>query len=361
MLKKYAELITHYCHTIKKNNRVLIRTTPLATPLLQELYASLIKAGAMVECQLLFESQESLFYKHSTIHQCRTISDFYSHAITYFDNIITIDAPYDIHESAGWDKEKKHARKQASADIRQRFLNRAAKGELQWSLCIFPTESSAKIAGMSLEDYSSFIYNACFLNTPDPINAWTTLGKQQSAIVNYLNTCSTLHFTGPNIDITCSVKDRKWINSDGKRNMPSGEVFTSPIENSVNGQVHFTCPTLYDGKHIKNIRLEINEGYITRWSAEEGQEVLDSLFKIEGSRYFGEIAIGTNYNIKKFTNNILFDEKVGGTIHMAIGASYPETGGKNKSSIHWDLITDMNKGCIFSDETCIYKNGNFII
>ncbi len=181
-------------------------------------------------------------------------------------------------------------------------------------------------------------------------------------IINILNQKSLVQFKGPDIDITFSTKGRKWINSDGTNNMPSGEVFTTPVEDSVNGKIRFSFPGIYMGQEIEDICLEVKEGEIVKWSAKKGEALLTTLLEIPGAKRFGEAAVGTNRGIQKFTRNMLYDEKIGGTIHMAIGACYPETGGKNESPIHWDMLADMkNGGEIFADGECVYRDGEFLI
>lgn len=361
MLNKYAHLLTHYCLNTQKGDAVLVRSTPLAAPLLQELYAELLKAGAHVEFQLGFENKSKLFYEHASGNQLDHVSDFYSHAVQHFDAVLTIMAPYDVNETRDSDSNKKRQVQLAMNTVKKTFLSRAAKGDLKWSLCVYPTESAAKECGMTLSEYETFVYNACFLDHENPMQAWKELGATQQRIVDYLNTASHIEYLGPNIDISFSTLGRTWINSDGKRNMPSGEVFTSPVEDSVNGKVTFTCPTIYDGQDVETITLVVKEGHIESWKAHIGQDVLDRVFAIEGARYFGEVAIGTNSHIQTATKNILFDEKIGGTIHMAVGSSYPETGGKNESTVHWDMITDMTSGQIKADGKTIYENGKFLI
>jgi aminopeptidase len=228
------------------------------------------------------------------------------------------------------------------------------------SLCQFPTQASAELAKMSLAEYSNFIFEACKLNDEKPSASWQKLSKHQSDIVDKLHSFSKIRYVNKDTDISFSTKGRTWINSDGKTNMPSGEVYTSPVEDSVNGHIFFDYPSRYFGKEVENVTLKVEKGIIKEWDAEIGKEVLDKVFEMEGTRVFGEAAIGTNYSIKQATNNILFDEKIGGTIHMAIGQSYPQAGGKNKSSVHWDLICGMQAGGkIFGDEELIYENGMF--
>jgi aminopeptidase len=180
--------------------------------------------------------------------------------------------------------------------------------------------------------------------------------------VDHLNQCREVRYCHPDFDIRFSCAGRTWINSDGRANMPSGEVFTSPVEDSVNGSIRFSFPAIQLGRVVEGIRLEVKNGEIVHWQAEQGGDVLDEVFSMPGARYFGEAAIGTNRNIQQVTRNILFDEKIGGSVHMAIGQSYYQCGGKNKSDVHWDMITDMKQGGeIFADGKLIYRNGDFLI
>ena len=215
---------------------------------------------------------------------------------------------------------------------------------------------------MSLEEYEDFVYTSCFVDKPNPVEEWRKVHTQQEKASNFLNSVSEIHLVGEDTDITFNVKGRKWINCSGRENMPDGEIFTGPLENSVDGTIRFTYPGLVSGREIEDIRLTFKNGKVAEASAAKGDDLLQQLLKIEGADRLGETAIGTNYGITKFTKNMLFDEKMGGTIHMAIGNSYPETGGVNKSAIHWDILKDMKKnGEIYADNKLFYKNGKFII
>jgi len=215
---------------------------------------------------------------------------------------------------------------------------------------------------MSLEAYERFVYGACHLYDDDPVDSWNKVHAFQQRIVDYLNKVEYVHYKGSNMDIGFSVKGRTWINSDGKNNMPSGEVFSAPVEDSVNGKIRFSYPSIYMGQEVEDISLEVSNGEVVKWSAARGQRLLDEIFSIEGARRFGEVAIGTNREITRFTKNILFDEKIGGTVHLAVGQSYFHCGGLNKSSIHWDMIADMkDDGEIYADGNLIYRMGEFLI
>jgi aminopeptidase len=215
---------------------------------------------------------------------------------------------------------------------------------------------------MSKSEYEDFVFSACFLNENDPIAKWRQFDTDQHRIVDYLAGKENIRYVGRDIDISFSAKGRKWISDAGTKNMPCGEVFTSPVENSVNGKVRFSYPGFYLGQEIEDITLEVKDGIVTRWDAKKGKNLLDKIMETPGARQFGEAAVGTNTGIKKFTKNMLFDEKLAGTIHMALGQTILETGGKNESAIHWDMLADMHDGGeIYADDELIYKNGKFII
>ena len=235
-------------------------------------------------------------------------------------------------------------------------MQRGKVGDLRWVICNYPTQSLADAAKMSLDGYSNFIAEACFLNKDEPTSSWEKLSIDQKRYVDCLNKANNIHFKSEHVDVSFDISDRIWINSDGKRNMPSGEVFTSPVESSGNGRITFDYPSLLFGEEVENLTITLEDGLVKTWESPTHHDLFNELFNIEGANIIGEIAIGSNYAIKKPTLNTLFDEKIGGTIHMAVGASYPETGGKNKSSIHHDFVSSFNKNSeILIDGNQIYK------
>jgi len=359
--KKYAELLLDYSLEIKPNQKLYIKSTMLAEPLLRELYREGIKRGAHVVIDTTFSGQGKMLLDHGNADQLAFVDPNQRIAMNEFDAFLYIKAPYNLREDQNVDPEKRKLRSAGTKSVNQAYYDRTASGEMVRSLCLFPTQASAQEAGMSLEEYTDFVYRACNLHLENPTQAWLDRRANQQAIVDHLNTVDQVRYVGEGTDITFSTKGRTWINSDGRTNMPSGEVFTGPIEESVNGVVHFSYPSIFMGVEVQGITLEVKEGVVVKWSAEKGNEILDQVFEIEGARMFGEVAIGTNYNIQRATKNILFDEKIGGTIHMAVGQSYKQTGGKNQSTIHWDMIAEMkNGGQIFTDDKLIYESGKFI-
>ncbi len=363
MLTKYAQLLVNYCLDIKEGDRLFIQTTTLAEPLVREVYREALRAGAsLVETDMSFRERNRIFLSEANDAQLKTTSPFQHLAFSEFEAYLHIRAPFNLREDASNDTEKIKTRGIGTKEINNIYSERTANRTLKRNLCQYPTNASAQEAGMSLEEYEHFVFNACKLFEPDPIAAWLEVRKSQQHIVDHLNNCKSVRYVAEKMDITFSTEGRIWMNSDGQTNMPSGEVYTSPVENGVNGVVHFTYPCLYGGHEVEGVTLWVKEGYIERWEAKRGQDYLDKTFQIEGARRFGEAAIGTNYSINKMTKNILFDEKIGGTIHLAIGQSYLQTGGKNQSSVHWDMITDMTKGGeIIADGEVIYRNGLFLI
>ena len=359
--KKYADLLVHYCLRLQKGELLYIQSTFLAEPLIREIYKIASHMGVRVEFNLQFREMNKIFIDYADENLLNTVSSRELELISTCDAYLVIRAPYNLMEDAEIDDDKRKKRAKALSPINEIYFSRISDGSMKRCLCQYPTIASAQMAGMSLEDYENFIFQSCFLHTEIPADEWKKIGQQQQNIVDYLNKCDNIRYSNEKMDISFSVKNRIWINSDGKNNMPSGEIFTSPIENSVNGEAFFDYPSIIWGHEVSGIWLKVKDGEIIDWNAEIGKQTLDKVFEIEGSRYFGEVAIATNYAIQRPTKNILFDEKIGGTIHMAVGQSYLQAGGLNKSSIHWDLIANMKNGRIEADDQLIYKNGEFLI
>lgn len=361
MLNKYAQLLVHYCLSTKAGDRMYLRSTTLAEPLVREVYREAVKAGAKVDVDLSFREQNRILLEEGGKEQLQHLSPLFEEAMQAYDTYLYIRAPFNLREDQNVDPDKRKIRQQAQAGVMKTYFERTATLDMRRSLCQYPTLANAQEAGMSLEEYEAFIFNACRLYEDDPMQRWLAVREQQQQIVDLLDSRSEVRYVGNGTDISFRTDGRKWINSDGRTNMPSGEVYTSPVEDSVNGLIHFSYPGIYMGREVEGVTLHVKDGYIEKWEADRGKDFLDELFQIEGTRRFGEAAIGTNYNIKQMTKNILFDEKIGGTVHMAIGQSYLQAGGKNQSTVHWDMITDMTEaGEIYADGEKIYEKGRFL-
>jgi aminopeptidase len=362
---RYAALLVHYCLEVRPGDRVFISTTMLAEPLLRAVYKEAYAAGAaLVEYDMAFRERERLYLDVANDAALATPPPLMQLAMEEFDCYLAIRAPYNLRELQNAPKDAQKARQNGLKQINQTYFERTADRRLRRNLCQWPTDASAQEAGMSLSEYEAFVFGACKLLEPDPKAGWLATRAEQQRIVDHLNGAKKVRYrnTQHGTDIAFSTEGRSWINSDGQTNMPSGEVYTSPVEDQVNGVVHFTHPCIYQGHEVEGVTLWVRDGWIEKWEAKQGKDFLDTIFEIEGTRRFGEAAIGTNYGINRLTKNILFDEKIGGTIHMAIGQSYLQTGGKNESSVHWDMITDMTQGGqILADDTLIYQDGKFLI
>jgi aminopeptidase len=360
--EKYAAMLVNYSLGLKKGEKVLVKSSYLAEELIKEIYRHALNAGAHPEFQLSFRGEEKIFYDCACEEQLKYVSPASRCVVDNYDALLYIEAPFNSKELQNVKAEKKQIVSIARTDINRVFMQRAAAGQLKWTVCVFPTESAAQECGMSGSEYEKFVYSACFLYDDDPEASWKILHDKQQKVTDFLNSKIQIKYLGRDIDISFSTEKRRWINSDGRHNMPSGEVFTSPVEDSVNGKIRFSYPGIYMGQEIEDISLEVKDGYIVKWDAKKGKDLLDKIMEIRGTRRFGEVAVGMNKGINKFTKNMLFDEKIGGTIHMAAGAAYPETGGINESSIHWDMLADMSDGGqIYADGELIYENGDFII
>jgi aminopeptidase len=264
---------------------------------------------------------------------------------------------------SGIDPARQQMRNQAYAKWTEAYTKRSTSGELRWVMTNYPCQALAQDAEMSLADYENFIYQSTFADQVDPVQYWRDIHDEQERLISWLAGKRMISIRGPHADVTFSIAGRKFINSDGDQNMPSGEIFTSPEEASINGWVNFTYPAIHQGTAVEGIRLEFERGRIVKSTAEKNEEfLLKMLDTDEGSRIVGEFGIGTNYGISRFIKNILYDEKMGGTFHFALGSGFGEAGGLNESIIHWDLITDAaSETEMWVDGELFYKDGKFLI
>jgi aminopeptidase len=361
-IEKLAKLVVNYSVYCKKGDMVLIRAPIPAEELALEMYREVLRAGGYPIMNPTFSRTEEIFYEEAKDHHLDYASPYAKFLNENINCLIGISAEQNTRAMSNVDSKKMARAAAAGKASRQIFSKRSATNELKWCGLAFPTYAMAQEASMSLTEYENFVYGACLVDKKDPVAEWKKVSKKQQGMADYLDKVSKLEFYGEDTEITMSVKGRKWINSDGKHNMPSGEVFSAPVEDSVEGTIRFTYPGIYMGKEIEDITLTFKKGKVVKATAAKGQELLDNLLAIDdGAKRLGEVAIGTNDGIKKFTKKILFDEKLGGTIHMALGQAYLECRAKNESAIHWDIIKDMKKGGeIVADGETVYKNGKWL-
>jgi aminopeptidase len=273
-----------------------------------------------------------------------------------------IEAPENTRSLSRIDPSRKSQPRKALAPLSKLFMDRSSRGELHWCITVYPTQAAAQEADMSLADYQDFVYEAGLLNLEDPVKAWREERDRQLKVIGWLNGKEKVALKGENIDLTFSVKGRTFEPCAGEMNFPDGEIFTGPVEGSAQGWVRFGYPAIYDGQEVTDVELRFENGRCVQEKASKGQELLTALLNTDaGARYLGEWGIGTNYDIQRFTKNMLFDEKIGGTIHLALGGGYPETGSLNESGIHWDMLCDMSRSEVRVDGEVFYKDGKIVI
>lgn len=365
-LEKMAQVLVHYSLGVKKKDKVLLIGELPGLALIEALYEELIRAGAFVKTNLIVPRFEEIFLKEATAEQLQFTSPFSLHEVSICDKRIRVLAPENTRALSHIDPKRQTMVSKASEPIMAKFMERSAKGELQWQVTLAPTAASAQEAEMGLAEYEEFVFRAAFLDLPDPIEALRRLEKSQARIIDFLKDKKELHFkTKAGTDLRVNVEGMRWINACGKRNFPDGEVFTGPnlnaVDGGINGVVRFTYPAIWQSTVVENVELVFEKGRVVKASATKNEKFLKAILaQDEGASTLGEIAIGTNYRVSKFTQNILFDEKIGGTFHAALGAGYPETGNSNKSALHWDMICDLREGgTIDVDGVLISKDGRF--
>ncbi len=361
---KYAEVLVDYSVDVKKGDTVQIRATSAeAKELVKAVYKRVLQKGGHPIVRTSIVDLTDTFIKYATDEQLDYVDPITKMEYETIDKFISIGAPLNTKSMARADLNKLSRRGKATKQLSEILMSRSAKGEASWVIGDFPTNALAQEAKMSLDEYTEFLINSCYLNCEDPVAKLKELDIKQTKWAEYLNNVKQIRITGEKTDITFNVEGRRWISCSGKNNYPDGEVFTSPVEDGINGEIYFDFPQNYRGNEAHGVHLWIENGLIVKAEAEKGEEFLLAMLDMdEGSKGIGEIAIGTNDEIQEVTGNILFDEKIGGSIHMAVGASYPETGGKNVSGLHWDLIKNMkNGGKIYADGILIYENGKMLI
>jgi len=362
-IEKLADVLIDYSLAIREGDFFAINSPPIAAPLVEALYVRALKKGAFPVTSIGLPHLGELFLTHATPAQLAWVSPIQRLIIEQADATFSILADTNTKALTNTDPAKQMQRAAAMNDLTKTYMDRAASGALRWSLTLYPTEAYAQDAEMSLAEYEAFVFGAGLLDEPDPIAAWKKQGATQQRLIDWLKDKDQVHVVGPDTDLTLSIKDRVFINADGSRNFPDGEIFTGPVENSINGHIHFSYPANLGGREIEDIRLTFAHGVVTQATAARGQEYLTKLLDTDaGARRVGEFAFGTNYGIQRFTKNTLFDEKIGGTMHMALGRAYPETGGTNESAIHTDIVCDLRSGgTITVDGQTFAKDGKFVI
>jgi aminopeptidase len=358
-----ARILVDYSVGVRPNQLVRITGGPEGTPLILAVYQKVLERGAHPFLLVELEETQELFYAYASEVQLDYVPPFMTDIVEQIDASIEIWTDANTKRLTNADPAKQSRRSVARRPLFDRLLERSARKELRWAGTLYPTQAFAQDAEMSLREFEDFVYRACLVNEPDPIKAWKRISRKQQRVADWLNKAREIYVVAPDTDLRLGVKGRKWINCDGRQNFPDGEIFTGPIEDSVNGHIRYTYPACHYGREVEDVRLKFKDGKVVKATAAKNEEFLLKMLKAdEGARYVGEFAFGTNSGIQRFTKNTLFDEKIGGTIHLALGAGLPESGSKNKSAIHWDMVCDLRKGGeVRVDGTLFVKDGKILI
>ncbi len=362
-IEAFARILVDYSANIQPGEIVSIEGAPEGSPLLLAIYQRVLERGGHPWLQVQLHETEEIRYKMASDEQLDFVPNVLRQMTEEIDANIRVWTEINTKALTHVDPARQARAQAARRPIRERFMERAAKKELKWSTTAFPTQAFAQDAEMSLREFEDFVYSAALLHEPDPIAAWRAFAQEQQRLVDWLSGKERVRLIAPDTDLTLSVKGRTWFNSCGHENFPDGEIATGPVEDSAQGHVRFTYPACKAGREVQDVRLWFENGKLVQATAAKNQAYLEAMIDTDpGARYLGEFAFGTNRGIQRFTKNILFDEKIGGTVHMALGSGYAETGSVNRSAIHWDMICDLRQGGqVWVDDVLFVQDGQFMI
>lgn len=362
-LSKMAKILVHYSTGVQQGDKVHISGATPAIPLMEQLYVEALKAGAHPYVDVEVPSLSRYFYSFASKEQLEYFSPISKAMIDNFDVAIAIMSEENPHHLSGVDPKKQSLRHKVATKLSARQLKRMSNGSLRSCTTLYPTNAYASAAEMSLEDFEDFVFASCYVDHPDPLKRWKEVHRHHERIISYLSKYSSIRLVAPGTDLTFSYQGRQWKNCDGFLNFPDGEIYTCPVESTAEGFVEFTYPACLYGREVEQVRLVFEKGRVVEATAKKNEDFLLEMLNTDpGARRLGEFAIGTNHGVDRFTKNILFDEKIAGTCHLAVGLSAPGCGGKNKSAIHWDMVCDLRQeGKLYADGKLFYQDGEFVL
>jgi aminopeptidase len=360
---KLANLLVNYSLELKPGEIVRIDGGTVAAPFIRELYREALRAGANPRTRVEVEGIDVIAVGESSDEQLTFVSEIDRFEIETVDAIITIWGDRNTRALSQADPQRVSKKIASRRKLTNRLWERIDEDKAKWVGTRFPTDGHAQDAEMSLEEYEEFVYGACHVREDeDPVAHWRQVSVELNARARELNTFTELRIVGPDTDLRVSLAGREWLAADGKLNMPDGEIFTSPVETATEGDIRFSFPAIFQGRGVEDVRLRFEGGRVVHAEAGNGNEFLQSLLDMDaGARILGEVAFGLNYEIDRFTRDILFDEKIGGTMHFALGSSFKKLGGQNESGLHWDMICDLrDDGEVYADGELVWKAGSFL-
>jgi aminopeptidase len=360
---KLAELLIDYSLQLRPGQLVRIDGGTVAAPLVTEIYRHALRAGANPRTRIEVEGLDVIAVNEASDEQLSFVSEIERFEVENLDAIVTIWSERNTRSLTQADPQRVSRRIASRRKLTNRFWERIDAGEARWVGTRFPSDAHAQDAEMSLAEYEDFVYGACHVRADeDPVAHWRAVSAELNARARALDTVRELRIVGPDTDLRLGVDGRNWLAADGKLNMPDGEIFTSPVETETEGEIRFSFPAIFGGRGVEDVRLRFAGGRVVHAEATTGDDYLQSLLDMdEGSRILGEVAFGLNYEIDRFTRDILFDEKIGGTLHLALGSSFKKLGGRNDSGLHWDMICDLRaEGEVYADGELVWKAGRFL-
>lgn len=362
-LQRLAHVLVNYSIGARKGERLAIRAPMAAAPLVREIYREALRAGALPETFISVPGLNEILYKEGSDEQITHIPQPMRLLFEEYETMISLWAETNTKALNNVDHSRVALAQKANGDLLDTYMRRTMEGSFRWVGALYPTEASAQDAEMSLDEFETFVYRACFLDDDDPVARWVELSKQQERLVQWLKGKRTVHLRGQDTDLTFSIEGRPFINCDGHLNFPDGEFFTGPVENSANGYIRYSFPSSFDGVSVEDVRLRFEDGVVVEATAARGQDYLDQMLRVdEGARRLGEFAFGNNSCVDRCIRHTLFDEKMIGTVHLALGKSIPQSLGVNESAIHWDMVCDLRQGSeIRVDGELFCKDGKFVV
>jgi aminopeptidase len=359
---RLAQLVLDHSLELREGQVLRIQGSTAAAPLILALHREAVDRGAHVYAAVDLEALKEILIAEGSDEQLDFVSPIELREADYLDAAVTIWAETNTRATSRLDPARHQRQIAAERQYAMRRRDRIERGELRWCGTLCPTNAHAQDAEMSLADYEEFVFRACHAVDEDPVGHWRSVAAELQARAAELDSVRELRIVGQDTDLTVTVGGRRWRAAHGLHNMPDGEVYTSPVETGVNGTIRFGFPSLFEGREIDDPRLRFEGGRVVDVEAVAGKGYLEALLDMDaGASTVGEVAFGLNYEIDRFTRNILFDEKIGGTMHLALGMGFEDLGGKNRSSLHLDLICDLRReGEVYADGELIWRAGRFV-
>jgi aminopeptidase len=361
-LAKLADVLVGYSTTVRPGDSVRIEGNPPTTPLMREVYRASVRAGGHATARLRLEEIDEALLEDGSGDQLEWVPLDHRWNLEHGDVWIVLDGPENTKHLSGVDAEKMRRWVKAREPYQQMYFERWGRGEFRWVLCGFPTVAVAQDAGMSLGEFEQLVFNAAFLHEKDPVAAWQAFGDELDRVGSFLESKRELRVVGEDTDLTLGVESRRWTRARGLTNLPDGEVFTGPVETSVEGTIRFSFPAIIRGRQAEDVFLRFERGEVVEATARRGEGFLREMIGMDdGARRAGEFAFGLNRAVTEYTGSLLLDEKIGGTVHLALGRSVPGTGGENVSALHWDMVCDLRQGGeVYADGELVYRDGAFL-